>query len=105
MLAVDRDETHARLALHNAAVYGRADRVTAVVADVSDVRLAGIDAVFIDPARRSGPGTAAAAVGGPGDAGVSALAQSEPPLDWCAALAEPGAARSASRPRPASPRS
>ena len=52
MLAVDRDETHARLALHNAAVYGRAERVTAVVADVRDVRLTGIDAVFIDPARR-----------------------------------------------------
>ena len=61
MLAVDRDETHARLALHNAAVYGEADRVTAVVADVRDVPLAGIDAVFIDPARRSGPGTASAA--------------------------------------------
>ena len=55
MLAVDRDETHARLALHNAAVYGRAERVTAVVADVRDVRLAGVDAVFIDPARRAGP--------------------------------------------------
>ena len=61
MLAVDRDETHARLALHNAAVYGRAEHVTAVVADVRDVSLAGIDAVFIDPARRSGPGTASAA--------------------------------------------
>ena len=55
MLAVDRDETHARLALHNAAVYGRAERVTAVVADVRDVRLTGVDAVFIDPARRAGP--------------------------------------------------
>ena len=52
VVAVDRDETHARLALHNAAVYGRAEHVTAVVADVRDVSLAGIDAVFIDPARR-----------------------------------------------------
>src|ERR1700722_16670482 len=60
VLAVDRDEAHARLALYNAAAYGRAARVTAVVADVRDVPLRGIDAVFIDPARRSGPGTASA---------------------------------------------
>ena len=58
-LAVDRDDVHARLALHNAAVYGQAENVRAVVADVRDIRLDGLDAVFIDPARRSGPGTAA----------------------------------------------
>jgi hypothetical protein len=75
VLAVDRDETHARLALHNAAVYGHAERLTAVVADVRDVPLAGFDAVFIDPARRS-----AARRFRPGF--------SEPPLDWCTALAE-----------------
>ena len=100
VLAVDRDETHARLALHNAAAYGRAARVTAVVADVRDVPLDGIDAVFIDPARRSGPGTASAGQGtsaaGPGTSVASLSAsgaprryrpgQSEPPLDWCAAL-------------------
>jgi hypothetical protein len=83
VLAVDRDETHARLALHNAAVYAEADRVTAVVADVRDVPLAGIDAVFIDPARRSGPGTASAA-----DTRRFRAGFSEPPLDWCAALTE-----------------
>lgn len=83
VLAVDRDETHARLALHNAAVYGRAEHVTAVVADVRDVRLAGIDAVFIDPARRSGPGTASAAGARRFRAGAS-----EPPLDWCVALTD-----------------
>jgi hypothetical protein len=51
------------------------------VADVRDIRLDGLDAVFIDPARRSGPGAAAA----PNRfrAGLS-----EPPLDWCFALAE-----------------
>ena len=92
MLAVDRDETHARLALHNAAVYGRADHVTAVVTDVRDVRLAGIDAVFIDPARRSGPGTAAAGAVSAGTVSVGAgrrfrAGESEPPLDWCVALA------------------
>jgi hypothetical protein len=80
-LAVDRDDVHARLALHNAAVYGQTGNVRAVVADVRDIRLDGLDAVFIDPARRSGPGTAAA----PHRfrAGLS-----EPPLDWCFALAE-----------------
>lgn len=83
VLAVDRDETHARLALHNAAVYGRADRVRAVVEDVRDVSLAGIDAVFIDPARRSGPGTASAQEARRYKAGTS-----EPPLDWCTALTD-----------------
>lgn len=81
VLAVDRDEAHARLALRNAAVYGRADKVTALVADVRDVSLAGLDAVFIDPARRSGPGTASAATARRYRAGLS-----EPPLDWCTAL-------------------
>ena len=69
-LAVDRDDVHARLALHNAAVYGQAANVRAVVADVRDIRLDGLDAVFIDPARRSGPGTA----GGPARTGAAALA-------------------------------
>jgi hypothetical protein len=54
VLAVDRDEIHARLAIHNAGVYGAADRVRACVADVRDIGLDGIDAVFIDPARRAG---------------------------------------------------
>jgi THUMP domain-like/RNA cap guanine-N2 methyltransferase len=98
-LAVDRDDVHARLALHNAAVYGQAANVRAVVADVRDIRLDGLDAVFIDPARRSGPGTA----GGPARTGTAArtgaaapagaphrfrTGLSEPPLDWCFALAE-----------------
>jgi SAM-dependent methyltransferase len=91
VLAVDRDETHVRLALHNAAVYGRAEHVTPVVADVREVPLAGVDAVFIDPARRAGPGAASA----PGAAPPATLSgtgrrfragTSEPPLDWCVAL-------------------
>jgi THUMP domain-like/RNA cap guanine-N2 methyltransferase len=82
VLAVDRDESHARLALYNAAVYGRAEHVSAVVADVRDVSLAGLGAVFIDPARRSGPGTASAGTARRFRAGLS-----EPPLDWCVALA------------------
>ena len=109
VLAVDRDEVHARLALHNAGVYGEAANVRAVVADVRDIRLAGLDAVFIDPARRSGPGTAsptagaasartgaASAVSASARTGAAAsgaprrfrAGQSEPPLDWCFALAE-----------------
>jgi THUMP domain-like/RNA cap guanine-N2 methyltransferase len=83
VLAVDRDETHVRLALHNAAVYGGADKVRAVVADVRDVSLAGIDAIFIDPARRSGQGAASAP-----NAGRYKPGMSEPPLGWCTALTE-----------------
>ncbi len=107
-LAVDRDDVHARLALHNAAVYGQTGNVSAVVADVRDTRLDGFDAVFIDPARRSGPGTASALAGAssarlgassawpggtsPGSTSAGAAqrfraGQSEPPLDWCFALA------------------
>jgi hypothetical protein len=87
VLAVDRDPMHARLALHNAAVYGRAEHVRAVVADVRDVPLAGVDAVFIDPARRSGPGTVAGQTVSPGMGRRYRAGTSEPPLDWCTALA------------------
>jgi THUMP domain-like/RNA cap guanine-N2 methyltransferase len=104
VLAVDRDEVHTRLALHNAGVYGAADSVRVLVADVRDIRLDGVDAVFIDPARRSGPGTASltaghrpartgAASARPGAAASAAphrfrTGLSEPPLDWCFALAD-----------------
>jgi THUMP domain-like/RNA cap guanine-N2 methyltransferase len=74
VLAVDRDEIHARLALHNAGVYGAGSRVRACVADVSDLTLQCVDAVFIDPARRAGARRFRAGV-------------SQPPLDWCLALA------------------
>jgi predicted O-methyltransferase YrrM len=74
VLAVDRDEIHARLAIHNAGVYGAAERVRGCVADVRDIALDGIDAVFIDPARRAGTRRFPAGV-------------SQPPLDWCLALA------------------
>jgi hypothetical protein len=82
VLAVDMDAVHARLAVHNAAVYGHAGRVSALVSDVRDAVLSGLDAVFIDPARRSGPATASAGTARRFRAGAS-----EPPLDWCAALA------------------
>ncbi|HEX4090940.1 MAG TPA: hypothetical protein VHZ33_19705, partial [Trebonia sp.] len=99
-LAVDRDDVHTRLALHNAGVYGQTENVSAVVADVRDIPLDGLDAVFVDPARRSGSGADPARRSGsggdparpPGAAAGGAhrfrAGQSEPPLDWCFALAE-----------------
>ena len=75
VLAVDRDPVHLRMAVHNAGVYEAAAGVRTCRSDVRDVSLAGVQAVFADPARRL-PG------GGrrlrPGD--------SEPPLEWCFAL-------------------
>jgi hypothetical protein len=73
--AVDRDPLHLRMALSNAAVYGVAERVTPRLDDVMATDLTGLDAVFIDPARRTERGRS-----GPG--------RSEPPLAWCFALAE-----------------
>jgi hypothetical protein len=94
LVAVDRDPVHARLARHNASVYLtgkpagkgvipaagpeacgelRSDAVWACVTDVRDIRLAGLDAVFIDPARRD-------------DARRFRAGDCEPPLDWCFAL-------------------
>lgn len=62
-IGVDRDETHAWCARYNSGA-------PVVVADVRDVRLDGVSAVFVDPARRSGDRR-----GG-----------SEPPLSWCQSL-------------------
>jgi SAM-dependent methyltransferase len=74
VLAVDIDPLHLRMARANAAVYGMAGDVTAVAADVRDIDLSRVDAVFIDPARRAGARRLR-----PGD--------SEPPLEWCLGLA------------------
>jgi hypothetical protein len=73
LLAVDLNPVHARLAIHNAATYAAGAEVQACVADVRDIHLAGIEAVFIDPARRDG-------------ARRFRTGSSEPPLDWCFAL-------------------
>jgi hypothetical protein len=75
VLAVDRDPLHLRMALANAGAYGVAAGVTAVAADVREASLRGVDGAFIDPARRAGRRRLRA-----GD--------SEPPLDWCLALAD-----------------
>lgn len=77
VLAVDLDAVHLRMGMLNAKAYGVADRVTPVCSDVRDTPLAGIDAVFIDPARRS-------------DERRFRDADSEPPLEWCLALAQRG---------------
>ena len=75
--AVDSDEVHSRLGAVNAAVNGVSANVTSICADVRDISLADIPAVFIDPARRNA------------DRRFRAGA-SDPPLDWCWSLAERG---------------
>ncbi|MGH3883933.1 MAG: class I SAM-dependent methyltransferase [Pseudonocardiaceae bacterium] len=74
-LAVDLDEVHLRMAVLNAQVYGVAAGVRAVRADVRSVDLAGIDGVFVDPARRSGGRRLR-------------TGRSEPPLGWCLSLVD-----------------
>jgi hypothetical protein len=74
VLAVDRDPLNLRIARANADVCGVAKGVTPVQSDVRDVGLAGLDAIFVDPARRSGGRRLRAG-------------HSEPPLEWCLGLA------------------
>lgn len=73
-LAVDRDPVHLRMARLNAEVYDAGSAITAIQDDVRNVDLQGIEAVFVDPARRAGERRLS-------------VGQSEPPLDWCLALA------------------
>ncbi|MFY1697681.1 class I SAM-dependent methyltransferase [Solwaraspora sp. WMMA2101] len=54
--AVEADPATAAIAAANAEATGLADLVTVVCADATDVDLTGVDAVFCDPARRSGTG-------------------------------------------------
>jgi hypothetical protein len=77
VLAVDRDLTSLEFARHNAAACGAAHQVAAVCADVRQLATsrAHPDAVFIDPARRSGDRRLRTGI-------------SEPPLEWCLALPE-----------------
>ncbi len=75
VVAVDRDEAHVRMAVHNASVCGSGGPVHGCVADVRDVGLAHIGAVFADPARRTATRRLAAGA-------------SEPTLGWCFALTE-----------------
>ena len=75
VLAVDHDQLHLRMARANAEAYGVAGRVTTMLADARDAGLTGVQAVFIDPARRTGQRRLRA-----GD--------SQPPLGWCLRLAD-----------------
>ena len=54
--AVDTDPLTAAVAAANAAALGLADRVTVSTVDAQALPLAGFDAVFCDPARRTGTG-------------------------------------------------
>lgn len=74
VLAVDREQALVRMAVHNAGVYGATDQVRGCAADVRRISIGRFDAVFTDPARRAGTRRFAAGA-------------SEPPLDWCFALA------------------
>lgn len=75
VLGVDADLTTAAFAKRNAAVCAPAAQVRVVCADVQELRPTGIDAVFVDPARR--------------DSGRRLPAgRYRPPLDWCLQLAE-----------------
>jgi SAM-dependent methyltransferase len=73
VLAVDADLETLAFAMRNVAVNGASGRVTGACADVRQLRLAGIEAAFIDPARRAGGRRLRT-----GD--------SDPPLDWCFSL-------------------
>ncbi len=56
VVAVDRDPLTCAVAEANAEALGVADRVEVRCADVRDVEVAGFDAVFVDPARRTARG-------------------------------------------------
>ena len=75
VLAVDSDFDNLQFATRNAAVYGAFGAVLPVCGDVRDLRLAGIPAAFIDPARRA-------------DGHRLRAGESHPPLSWCFALAD-----------------
>jgi SAM-dependent methyltransferase len=85
VLAVDRDPDHLLMAAHNAGVYDVAGGLTARESDVRDVPLAGLAAVFADPARRRARAGHGPARGVPKTQRLRP-GDSEPPLDWCFAL-------------------
>src|SRR5258707_2674278 len=56
VVGVDTDLTSLEFALHNVSVYAPGVRVAVVCADVRQLPLRGLDAVFVDPARRDDRG-------------------------------------------------
>jgi len=75
VVAVDADFDTLQFATRNAAVYGASGAMSSVCGDVRDLRLAGVSAAFIDPARRA-------------DGRRLRAGDSRPPLTWCIALAD-----------------
>jgi hypothetical protein len=75
VVGVDRDPVHLWMARENARAYGVLDRVQTRESDVRDAALADVDAVFVDPARRSASGR-------------TRVGASEPPLAWCLGVAD-----------------
>jgi hypothetical protein len=84
--AVDQDPLHLRMAMLNAAAYGVDGSVRTAQGDVRDADLAGVDAVFIDPARRTDGSAGRRAGRSPGQRRLGPGA-SEPSLAWCLDLA------------------
>jgi hypothetical protein len=78
-IGVDMDPVHARLAALNAEACGVGDSVSMVSADVASLRLDGVPAAFVDPARRSADRR-------------YRVGTSDPSLNWCFALADRGVA-------------
>ena len=74
LLAVDRDPLHLAMAALNARVANPEVELTAIVADAEAVDLAGVDAVFLDPARRR--------------SGKRTGVDTSPPLDWALGLVD-----------------
>jgi hypothetical protein len=75
VVGVDSDPLSLAFARHNVSVCAPSNRAAYVRADVTDFGLAGVDAAFIDPARRDERGRL------PGGRYL-------PPLDWCLKLAD-----------------
>ncbi len=74
LLAVDRDPLHLAMATLNARIANPDVDLTALVADAEAIDLAGVDGVFLDPARRRG--------------GKRTAMETSPPLDWALGLVE-----------------
>ena len=75
VIGVDLDLVSLEFARHNVALCAPGAAAAFVQADVTRLPLRGVDAVFIDPARRDGGRRLRAG-------------QSRPPLEWCLRLAE-----------------
>jgi predicted O-methyltransferase YrrM len=84
VLAVDRDPLTCAVAEANAAALGLSELIEQRCGDVADTALDGFDAVFVDPARRGGPGGAARS--GSGGRIFDPEAYS-PPLSWAVGAA------------------